>query len=60
MTLGWPQLNFKNCGRPQIKSNDPWQRSNSIKIIVKKFKSNQMTHDKPQLVQKNYGRFQMK
>jgi hypothetical protein len=60
MTLKLTSIKLKNCGRPQIKSNDPWQKSNLIKKIVKKFKSNEMTHKKPQLVLKNCGRSQMK
>jgi hypothetical protein len=33
MTPSKPQLNQNNCGKVEIKSNDPWQNSISLETL---------------------------
>ncbi len=60
ITLSKPQLNQKNCGKVEIKSNDSWQNSISSKKTMTNFKLNQMNHEKVQLNKKDHGKPQSK
>ncbi len=51
------QLNQRDSGRPQIKSNDPWQSSTGSKTLAN-IKLNQMIHGRVQLVSKHHSRIQ--
>jgi hypothetical protein len=53
------QLNQRDSGRPQIKSNDPWQSSTGSKTLAN-IKLNQMIHGRVQLVSKHHSRIQIK